>query len=110
MKPFTVTLATAGTSNWYPLDRFPSEQQTTIYARVSGSATYTVQHTPSDVGLLGVTAASAVGGIFNLSTMSAKTTSDYAEMDFPVGAVRFVVSIGTANTGSVDFTVVQAGN
>jgi hypothetical protein len=70
-------------------------------AVVTGTATYTVEHTFDDT----TTVASPTW--FPNSTLTAQTTSKDANYAYPVRAVRLNV---TAGTGTVVLTLVQAGD
>ncbi len=71
---------------------------------VTGTVTYTVQHTFDDVYSPTFVAASATW--FSHPTVAAQTTSQDGNYAFPVKAVRVNL---TAGTGSVVATILQAG-
>lgn len=71
---------------------------------VTGTVTYTVQHTFDDVYALGFVPASATW--YNHSTVADATASADGNYAFPVRGIRVNI---TAGTGSVIATVLQAG-
>lgn len=71
---------------------------------VTGTVTYTVQHTFDDVYAPTFNPATATW--FNHPTVAAQTTSQDGNYAFPVRGVRVNL---TAGTGSVVATVLQAG-
>jgi hypothetical protein len=71
---------------------------------VTGTVTYSVQHTFDDV--FAATYTPAAGNWFNHPTLNGQTTSQDGNYAFPVSAIRFNVASGT---GSIDAVVIQAG-
>lgn len=71
---------------------------------VTGTVTYSVQHTFDDV--FAATYVPASGNWFNHPTVAAATTTQDGNYAFPVSAIRINV---TAGTGSVNAVIIQAG-
>lgn len=71
---------------------------------VTGTVTYTVQHTFDDVYAAGFNPASATW--FNHATLAAQTASADGNYAFPVRGIRVNI---TAGTGSIVATLAQAG-
>lgn len=108
MRPVTVTTsdASGGTvvSNPVPMDHYESPFNVGLGAVVTGTATYTVQHTFDDPFSATFVASSATW--FDHASLAAKTTSSDGNYAFPVRAIRLEQ---TAGTGSVSLVIVQAG-
>lgn len=98
MRPQTVTVSGVGTSAWIPLNTKQTPFNVGFGCVITGTATYTVQHTFDDV-LAGATATA-----FDNSSVAAETTNMDGNYAFPVSAIRLNV---TASTGSVTLTVLQ---
>jgi hypothetical protein len=75
-----------------------------IGVKVTGTITYTVQHTFDDPFASGGLA-SAVW--YDHSSLAAKTTNSDSNYSFPVTAIRLNVTASTG--GSATMTVIQAG-
>lgn len=71
---------------------------------VSGTVTYTVQHTFDDVYASGFSAASATW--FDHPTLAADTANADSNYAYPVMGIRLSV---TAGTGTATLTIIQAG-
>ena len=105
MRPAVFNLSGVGNSNIYNFDLYISPNNTTLAVVVTGTVTYTVQYTFDDIFDKNFTASGATW--FNHPDMSTKTTSLVANLAFPATGVRITTAAGT--TGSVVFTVIQAG-
>ena len=104
MRPVVVTVTNTGVSAPIPLDNYISPFNVGMGAVVvSGSPTYTVQHSFDNPLADGYSAASATW--FNHPDLSSETTNQDGNYAFPVAAVRMNVT----GTGVVKFTVIQAG-
>ena len=108
MRPVVQTLSDASlgalTSNPIPLDVFVSPFNTTLSVTVTGTVNYTVQYTFDNVQATGYTPAS--GNWVDHPSLTTQTASKDSNLAYPAVAVRIVLNSGT---GSVRFTVIQAG-
>jgi VCBS repeat-containing protein len=95
-------------SAWLPLNTTYADFNTSLGLVISsgGAMTYTVQHTFNDVYALDFDEDAA--NPFNHATLAAQTASADGTYASPVAAVR--VSITAHTSGSLTFTVIQAGN
>ena len=99
MRPQVIKQTGTGTSAWIPLDYKQSPFNVGFGVVVSGTVTYTIEHTFDDVFDSSITPTA-----FQHSTVvgqSANANSNYA---FPVRAVRITISAGT---GSATLTLLQ---
>ena len=108
MRPMVSTVSDASggavTGNPLPLDYFISPFNITLSVQVTGTVNYTVQYTFDDVQASTYTPASGNWIAHpNLTTQTATLDSNLA---YPATAVRIILNSGT---GSVRFTVIQAG-
>ena len=101
MRPTTKTVTGVAASPWIPLDTYTNPFNVGFGVVVTGTATYTVQHTFDDVQNSAVTPTA-----FDHPSVAAQTTNKDGNYAFPVRAIRLSV---TASTGSVTLTVIQAG-
>jgi hypothetical protein len=101
MRPMVLTKTGTGASNIGVLDHYRSPFNVGVGVVVSGTATYTLQHTFDDILAEGVTP--VWFDHVDLDGLSANADGNYA---FPVRAVRINV---TAGSGTVTATVIQAG-
>ena len=101
MRPVTVTVSSATTSSPIVMDYMEVPFNVGVGCVVTGTATYTVEHTFADPfaagGLSGATWIANTG----LTGKTATADGNYA---FPVRAIRLNVA---ATTGSVTMTVLQ---
>lgn len=102
MRPQVVTLSSATTSSPLPMDTKQSPFSVGIGVTVTGTATYTVEHTFDDV----------LGGATPVwlpnATLAAATTSQSGNYAFPVTAIRLNVTAWTS--GNVVMTVLQGSS
>lgn len=102
MRPITITQTGTGATGWIPLDRQQAPFNVGIGCVLSGTATFTVQHTFDNLlpptGTLGTVNAFPHPYI---SGVSSSTDGNYA---FPVSGVRLTISSGT---GAVTATILQ---
>lgn len=97
--PSIVTQTGTGTSAWIPVDYTQNAFAIGFGCVVSGTVTYTVQHTFDNIQDSSITPTA-----FDHSTVSAETTNQDGNYAFPVRAIRLNV---TAGTGSVTITILQ---
>jgi len=108
MRPVVQTLSDASLgalySNPIPLDVFVSPFNTSLGVTVTGTVNYTVQYTFDNVQATGWTP--GTGNWVDHPSLTAQTTTKDSNLAYPAVAVRIVLNSGT---GSVRFTVIQAG-
>lgn len=104
MKPVTVTTSGTAVSSPVVVDYMISPFNIGFGVVVTGTATYTVQHTFDDPFASGFTPATATW--FNHEDLVSQTTSQDGNYAFPVRAIRVNQSSGD---GSTSATFVQAG-
>ena len=109
MRPIVQTLsdASGGTlnSNPIPLDYFANPNNITLSVLVTGTATYTVQYTFDQINQTpGWTP--ATGNWVDHPSLTSQTATKDSNLAYPAMAVRINQ---TAGSGSVRFTVIQAG-
>lgn len=97
----TITQVGVGASKPIPLDTYQSHTDTGLAAVVTGTATYSVQHTLDNVLDPNVTPT-----WFDHTTLTGQTATKDGFYDRPIAAVRINV---TAGTGTVALTVLQPG-
>lgn len=109
MRPIVQTLsdASGGTLNGnpIPLDYFANPNNITLSVLVTGAATYTVQYT---FDLINQTPGwtPSTGNWVDHPSLTSQTTTKDSNLAYPATAVRINQ---TAGSGSVRFTVIQAG-
>ena len=99
MRPQVIQQTGTGSTAWIPLDYKQSPFNIGFGVVVSGTVTYTIEHTFDDVFDSSITPTA-----FQHSTVvgqSANANSNYA---FPIRAVRITISAGT---GSATLTLLQ---
>ena len=101
MRPITISRTGAGSTAAVPMDHYISPFNVGFGVVVTGSATYTVQHTFDNVFDSTVTPT-----WFNHPVIAAQTTNQDGNYAFPVTAIRLTV---TAGAGTATMTLVQAG-
>lgn len=104
MQPITRSVTGVASSTVVPLDHYIAPFSVGIGCVVTGTVSYTVQHTYDDVWAPTYSAASGVW--FAHSTIATKTANFDGNYSAPVTAVRVTIASGT---GSVAMTVIQAG-
>lgn len=105
MRPAVFNVSGVGNSNVYNIDLYISPSNVTLAAIVTGTVTYTVQYTFDDIFAKNFTPAGAVW--VNHPSMTSQIVSVVSNLAFPATGVRITTAAGT--TGSVVFTVIQAG-
>lgn len=101
MRPKKVTVTGAGTSAWIPVDYKQDPMNIGLgCVIVSGTATYSVEHTFDDVFDSTVTPVA-----FSNSGITAQTTNKDGNYSFPIRALRLNVASGTAPV--VAMTLIQ---
>ena len=107
MRPIVQTVSSQTVSTPIPMDTYQDPFAVSVAAVLSAGAslTYTVQHTFDDVFANDFNPATATW--FNHASLASKTTSSDGNYSFPVRAIR--INVGTYASGSVTFTVIQAG-
>lgn len=101
MRPIITVVTGVANGTPVPMDHYQSPFNVGLGAVITGTATYSVQHTFDDVQDPSVTPT-----WFSHSTMTAVTTNADGNYAFPVRAIRLSVA---ASTGSVALTIIQAG-
>ncbi len=108
MRPVVYTLSDASGGVLYsrvnPVDNYVSPFNVALSVRVTGTANYTVQYTFDDVFAADYTPAS--GNWVDHPTLTAQTTTKDSNIAYPVRGIRIALNSGT---GSVTFTIIQAG-
>ena len=105
MRPTRVTVTNVGVSQPIPMDQYLTPFNVGLGAIiVSGTPTYSVQHTFDDV--FDPNYNPSTGTWFNQPDITGQTTSVDGNYAFPVSAIRLNV---TAGTGVVTLDVLQAG-
>jgi hypothetical protein len=100
--PVTVGTNTVGSTRWIGLDRQVTPIEIGQFVTVTGAVTYTVEWTPDNIQ----TPASYIPDAFADPVMALQTTSKMGVQQQPAQAIRLTV---TAGTGTVRFSVIQAG-
>ena len=101
MRPIIISCTGTGTSNVAVLDHYKAPFHVGLGAVVTGTATYTIQHTFDDPLDTSVTPT-----WFNHPTLASQTASADGNYAFPIRAIRISIASGT---GTVVATVIQAG-
>lgn len=101
MRPIVIAKTGTGTSTTAALDHYQSPFNVGLGAVVSGSATYTIQHTFDDIFDATVTPT-----WFNHPTLASQTASADGNYAFPIRGVRINIASGA---GTVTLTLIQAG-
>lgn len=104
MRSISVTVTNAGNSNVIAMDTYISPFNVSLAGIVvSGSPTYTVQHSFDNPFATGYSAANATW--FSHANLSSQTSSADGNYAFPVAAIRLSVT----GTGVANLVVTQAG-
>lgn len=101
MRPVKITVTGVGTSQWLKLDNKALVFNIGFGCVVTGTATYTVEHTFDDVDSADTITA------FPHAVVAGQVANKDGNYAYPVTAIRLNV---TAGAGSVKITAVQAGN
>lgn len=105
MRPVTKTLTGTGSTEVIPFDVYKDSFSVGFGVKVSGTVTYTVQHTFSVPNSKGsVSFNDAVW--FDNSTIVAQTSDQVGNYIFPITGMRVTISAGT---GSITVMAVQSG-
>lgn len=100
MRPKKITVTGVASSAWIPMDIKQAPFNVSIgCAIVSGTATYTVEHTYDDVYDLTV-----VPVVFPNAGITGQTTNKDGSYSAPVKAIRLTVTAGTAPVVSMILT------
>lgn len=95
----TLSQTGTGSTSWYPVNYNQSNFKIGLGVVVSGTVTYTIQHTFDDVYDPSVTPVAFDHD--TLATLSANADGNYA---YPIRAIRVTVSAGT---GTAALTIIQ---
>lgn len=101
MRPVTLTVTGVGTSPIVPMDFRAQNFNVGFGCEITGTATYSVQHTFDDV----YTIPSGNVVWFNHAFVNAATTNQDGNYAFPIRAMRLNV---TASTGSVTINILSS--
>ncbi len=104
MRPQQATTSGVSTSSVIPLDHYVTPFNVGMVVAVTGSATYTVQHTMDDV--LSPTFSAGSATWLNHPVLVTQTATADGNYAFPVRGVRVNQ---TSGAGSTVITLVQAG-
>lgn len=104
MRPITKSVTGVGVSTPIPLDHYISPFNIGFGVVVSGTVSYTIQHTFDDVWASGYVPAS--GNWFNHPDIAGESANADGNYAFPVTAIRLNVASGD---GTATLTAVQAG-
>ena len=99
MRPQVIKQSGTGTTSWIPLDYKQSPFNVGFGLVVSGTVTYTLEHTFDDIFDTSITPTA-----FSHGTVVGQTTNANSNYAFPIRAVRINV---TAGTGDVTLTLLQ---
>lgn len=106
MRPVTVSVTGVGATPPVVLDQYIAPENTTFSAIVNGTVTYNVEYSVDDPYASYATNYNTNATWYVLTGASALTANSSSNTAFPARALRVNV---TAGTGSVTFTVIQAG-
>lgn len=98
MLPITKSQTGAGSTDWIPLDHRTSPFNVGFGVVVSGTVSYTVEHTFDDPA--------SSPAVFDHPDVAAAVANADGNYAFPVRAMRLTVDSGT---GTATITVIQAG-
>ena len=88
-----------GTSTWIPVNSSQANFKVSLFTGVTGTATYTIQHTPDNVMDASVTPVA-----YNHDILAGLTSGNDGNYAYPVRAVRINL---TSGTGTVTLKVLQ---
>lgn len=97
MRPTSVTVSSATTSAWIPVDHRKNPFNIGFGVVVTGTCTYKMQHTFDDAGTTA----------FDHPDVTGETTNQDGNYAFPVRMVRLNVTAWTSGTATL--TLIQAG-
>lgn len=100
MRPVTLTVTGIGISPVVPMDFRAQNFNVGFGCEITGTATYSVQHTFDDIYNPAITPV-----WFNHAFVNAATTNQDGNYAFPIRAMRLNV---TASTGSVTINILQS--
>lgn len=100
MRPITLTVSGVAVSPTVPMDFRAQNFNVGFGCEITGTATYTVQHTFDDVFNPAITPV-----WFNHAFVNGATTNQDGNYAFPIRAMRLNV---TASTGSVTINILQS--
>lgn len=100
MRPVTLTVTGVGISPVVPMDFRAQNFNVGFGCEITGTATYSVQHTFDDIYNPAITPV-----WFNHAFVNAATTNQDGNYAFPIRAMRLNV---TASTGSVTINILQS--
>jgi hypothetical protein len=106
MQRQSLTLTATTAQRVVPIDTNKCPVNIGVAAIVTGTASYTLQHTFDDVFATGFTATGATWFNSTATNMVAATSNQSGSYLYPVTALTLTVGSGA---GSVNFVVVQAG-
>lgn len=101
MRTQTLTKTGTGTTDWLVVDPKANPFNVGFGCAVTGTATYSIEHTFDDVNATG-----ASPTVFTHSDVAAKTANTDGNYAFPISAMRLNI---TSGTGTVVVKVIQAG-
>ena len=104
MRPITLSVTGVSTSSVAPMNVNTSPFNVGFGVNVSGTVTYTVQHTFDNVW--SPTFDPATANWFSHPTVAAQTAAADGNYAFPVTAIRLKT---TAGSGTATMTLIQAG-
>jgi len=106
MRPVRLTVAGVGASAPIPFDRYVDPAQAAVAVLIlSGTATYTVQHTFDDIWAPGFAPGSAVW--FPHPVLAGQTVNADSNYAYPPMAIRLNVTISSGGNAQIIFS--QAG-
>lgn len=99
MKPVSKSVSSATASGWIVLDTYANPFNVGFAVVLTGTATYTVQHTFDDPA--------SSPTVFSHPTVAAQTANADGNYAFPVRAIR--VNVTAYTSGTITLTAIQAG-
>ena len=105
MREVTQTLTATGVTNPVPMNQYTSPFNVGLGVIVSGTVSYTVQHTFDDPFAANFDPATATW--FNHTDLTSQATSQDGNYAFPVSAIRLNATI--TGVGSATIKLMQAG-
>lgn len=99
MRPQEISKTGTGTTEWIPLDYKQNPFNVGFGVNVTGTVTYDIEHTFSDVFDTTITPV-----VFKHSSLTAQTVNKDGNYAFPIRAVRIN---NTAGTGTTTLTLLQ---
>lgn len=99
MRPQVITKSGTGTTAWIPMDYKQNPFNVGLGVVVSGTITYTIEHTFDDIYDTSITPTA-----FSNSTLVSQTANKDGNYAFPIRAIRIN---NTAGTGTTTLTILQ---